>query len=370
MNKLLIACLFIFGCGRVKHESLESPKTIEQAWQELLNSEPVLLDTANVHQWPGLDNISNTCFMNATLKLLARQKELFEMLKPQASDSEKTAELRKSFKAIINMIRLGDKSPAKKVVGLSKHALTNFRDTMKKFTELQTFTECQQRDASQFANALDDELGLYKSLKNNQWMTIEAKIGEDGKISQAQVPRTKLNPHNNFFTLLLHNVFSHDSTMEELLQNFSKPTLEERDINNKNITWFRKFYLNLDRSFIVAVAANNFGQMRSNIISTKDKITLDYFDAPASLVANSLNGQNPQDLPKNNVQKVYSVSAMVIRRGDTKGGHFWAYIKGDSGWVEHNDSLVRPFDGSIDDIEKKHGGGVNPQVYVYLYERY
>jgi hypothetical protein len=70
----------------------------------------VPFDPARVPNWPGLTNISGTCFLNASLKLLAAVPDLDPFLRDSARDDGRTASLRRSLRFTLNYIRSGGRS--------------------------------------------------------------------------------------------------------------------------------------------------------------------------------------------------------------------------------------------------------------------
>jgi len=76
-------------------------------------------DAAKVRHWPGLPNRGGSCFINASLKLLASVPALDPMLAETPGDDLPTANLRRQVRRVINFIRSADapgQPPAKEVL--------------------------------------------------------------------------------------------------------------------------------------------------------------------------------------------------------------------------------------------------------------
>lgn len=358
-------------------------KTIAAYETNLLNKDPVALDPANVHQWHGLVNISNTCFMNSALKLMARQNELFDKLKDITGENQEKANLRRAFKAVISMIRLGKASPAntgnvQSDNDLREYALHNLRERMKEVTSTNTlmrFTTCSQEDSDEFYTAISGFLDFNEQTPTNLMITLLADRASDAdnKLSNARFSPT---PEPLVVSLALDK----DYNTEDLIAKF----IAQRTDNALTKSFFQKDYLyNLADSLIMVVKtvvkdADGNDKIREFMTNPQGEITLWHLNGtlPNADEIKQLNDQVYGDafdqnlLPKNTHQKKYQLAAVTVHSGSPHGGHYWAYVKDANGsWYKQDDNGTSLYKaGPLGDIEQRHGSAINPQVNLYLYE--
>src|SRR5580658_4670289 len=363
---MLFTILISFACN----DTPKKPEILNQEfikkYQELLDMEPLALDTSKVHLWPGLENTHLTCFMNATLKLMARQKELLNMLKEQPGEDADMANLRKNFKAIINMIRLADKSPAKDNVEFSGFALDSFRESMKKAGGIvETLTDCRQHDANEFLLGMSSALDLEKDTPNNLTIELLAAIKEenpDNTLYDARIREHRDRKGNWIKTEPISGSFpvNKDSTVQKVINDYTDTTIAEVNDTKGLKAWHLKkiYFLSFDKSLIVPVQTtmieNDKNFIRKYMVSIMDKIKLNYLSKiPSDSEISKLNGTqaefdkskyqiyDPKNLPVQAKLKEFSLVGIVVHGGSAGGGHYWSFVKDQNGrWYEQNDSRI------------------------------
>lgn len=239
------------------------------------------------HEWPGLYNIGNTCFANATYNLLARCSGFEQVLSKDIEGGINTA-----LRNIINGIRLGHRSALQDEV-VNKKIGALFLDVLEKVDNRSKFNDRNQHDAQEFLFYIVNLL--------YPWPTSEA-TNED---LQALLDLPKLD-----------NPFLH----------IYKNKGGDFVYDIPHYTSSKLFLLRLPLFDIVSTTTPSSSQLAE--IAIPHEVARSYYDAKTY---------------EKIEEKQYKLIALIQHIGSNmSSGHYVAYINhGAQGWYLYNDKQVK-----------------------------
>lgn len=284
----------------------------------------------------GLTNIGNTCYFNAAMQALCASQKFREFVRENSNKSKLAENLHNLFTKMA-----GTKSALnEQTMQIFFSNINGLAETGFKVKVQQDAIELIQRILSRLS---DDSV---KTGINDLWKTVLTK-------EEIGSPQNKRQESNSTFTVVLEDK-KYEISLEELIK---KQLETEQKGNRDNETWHVGF-TKLPPMLCISLA--RVGCSGSNRIY---KLTTPV-SYPKKLSLHEVSLKNGT-YAETNVN--YNLVAIINHQGDHKGGHYFAFVKGQGDtWYKQNDEWSTDTAPKFNNSRIKDPEG---EATVFIYER-
>lgn len=300
----------------------------------------------------GMQNLGNTCYMNAVLQCLYQIQPLTDFMlstdayyKPDSVAAE--------YADLIKYIQ----NTTEKTVAAKKFCIPVFKDIF-------FGAKYQQEDAGSFLTNLLSHLEDYDIIKSKKYKKNPVKELIFGKVISTIMPEgCPVSSLEEIFGSIILEV---KSTLTESLYSYIKPKkiIDGYIYKGKSVEAYLEVKISKTKQYLI-LQLNRYSHnlIGGVVITTKNT-------DPVKFPLKDLDLKNYMLDPKSVIDTKYDLISFVQHRGSLTSGHYTSYVKHGDKWFYCNDSCITPVSNEkMEEIAQNGNDGTGFTPYLLFYKR-